>query len=339
MENKIIGLIYEITGNPYFGSEKDKSEDRISEFPKPQEVNEIARTLKKLGFDVEIIDGPRDLLERRDQIRHRCNLLFNKSIGFRGLERKIVVPAICQLYNLPLLGSTAYGMTVARHKYHTNRLLAGCGIRVPSSILAYEGRDLRDEELIRLTLPAIVKPNHESDSLGIDEEAVCGDFEAIKKRIRYVHSKFKQPAIIEDFIGGEEWKIAVIGNRPSVKALGCAGTMKKGHKMSGSLQTRQDVIADTLSYYVPSPGSAVKEAMECAIKVHEILGLRDYSRCDFRLDECGLPFCMEISTHPDIDSGCSFVAAAMQSISSYQGVIEEIVRVAMAREAELEATT
>jgi D-alanine-D-alanine ligase len=111
--------------------------------------------------------------------------------------------------------------------------------------------------------------------------------------------------------------------------------MKRGKKMSGSLQTRQDVIGDTLSYYTPSAGLAVQQAMECAVKVHELLGLRDYSRCDFRLDESGAPYCMEVSTHPDIDDGCSFVAAALQSISSYQGVIEEIVLAAMARETAL----
>ncbi|HUJ10674.1 MAG TPA: hypothetical protein VL171_11665 [Verrucomicrobiae bacterium] len=332
MQGKVIGLVYEITGNPYFGTDQNKSEDRISEFPKPQEVNQIARTLKELGFGVEIIDGPQGLLERSADIRQRCSLLFNKSIGFRGLERKIAVPAVCQLYNLPLLGSTAYGMTLARHKYHANRLLAGFGIRVPNSILAYEGQYPNGEGLAHFRLPVIVKPNHESDSLGIDEDAVCGDSEAVKRRVRHVHERFHQAAVVEEFIGGEEWSVAVLGNRPDTKALGCAGVLKNGKRISGSLQTRLDAIGDTITYYMPTFGPAVVEAMECAVRVHELFGLRDYSRCDFRLDENGAPFCMEVSTHPDLDSESSFAAAAMQSISCYREVIGEIVRTAMARE-------
>lgn len=333
MPNKkiIIGLIYEISGNPYFGAQQDKSKDRICEFPKPSEVNQLAQVLKELEYGVEIIDGPRDLLRRASELRSKCSLLFNKSIGYHGLERKIAVPAICQLSDMPFLGTSAYGMTLARHKYHTNRLLSGIGFNVPNAILMQVGSTPEPNDLRHLHFPVIVKPNHESDALGITDDSVCYDFGQTNVRIKMIHDRFDQPAIIEEFIGGEEWKVAVLGNCPNTHALGCVGVMKNGIPITGSLQTRTDVVEDTLSYYTPTNDRLVQHALHLATQIHNIMGLCDYSRCDFRLDKQDKLCCMEVSTHPDIDAESSFITAAKQSLLDYDTIIRSIVETALSR--------
>jgi len=326
-----IGLIYEITNNPYFGSHENLSSDRISEFSKPSEINDITRAIQDCGYKVEVIDGPHDLLKRAGIIKNNCTALFNKSIGFHGLERKIAVPAISQLFGLPLIGSSAYGMTLARHKYHTNRLLCGMEVNVPGAIQVFSEEEMSEDKFESLQFPVIVKPNHESDALGIDEKSVCNTKTEAANRVKYILKLFKQPVVIEEFINGEEWKVAVVGNGSDVKAVGCSGVLKNGKSIKGSLQTRRDVVDDTLSYYTPTQNDLVKASYKIAEMVHVNLGLQDYSRCDFRLNNVDELVCMEISTHPDLSRNSSFCSAAEQSLGGYVDIINALIEGAILR--------
>ena len=112
-----IGIIYEITDNPYFSDSPVEFSDKISEFVYPSEIKDICKSLEELNYDYEIIDGPQGLLSSIEK-KNICNLYFNKSIGFKGLERKIPVPAISLLYNLPIIGSKGYGIYCPRSLVH-----------------------------------------------------------------------------------------------------------------------------------------------------------------------------------------------------------------------------
>ncbi len=323
-----LAVVYEISRNPLFDSTADRAEDRLTEFAQPTEINDLLRVLEQLGHQTIVVDGPIDLLNRADTIRSTCDFVFNKSIGFSGLERKIHVPAICQLFDLNLLGSSAYAMTLARHKYHTNRLLAGFGLPVPKAVLWQVGESVN---VAGFRSPLIVKPNHESDAIGISNESIVETIDDALDRAKWVYTKYRQPAVIEEFIPGEEWKIPVIGNGPDAVAVGCVGVMRDGSPIIDSLQTREDLLSSRLNYY-EVPGSDTSElAKSMAVLIHRALGLHDYSRCDFRLRRDGSPVCMEVSTHPGIDLASSFVAAALQQIDGHAAVVQAIIAAAERR--------
>jgi D-alanine-D-alanine ligase len=239
------------------------------------------------------------------------------------------VPALCDFYNIPYIGSTGYVMTMARNKYHTNRFLMGIGIKVPPAFLIPYGDQL-PEGLPEY--PVIIKPNDEAGALGICEQSIVTGLPAIKVRAEALHEKFKHPVIIEEYIIGEEFKVAVIGNGGSAKAVGCVGVSRNGKPIVGSLQTREDIIYDRLSYYTPNSKPLIEKAMEVAVFIHRQMGCRDYSRIDFRISKDGssLVF-MEVSTQPDIGKHSSFISAAKQSFSTYENVIKGIYNSALQR--------
>ena len=326
-----IAIVYEISQNPLFESVGESNADRLTEFAQPSEIDSIVSTLKDLGHSIGVIDGPFDLLQRAEDVRAEFDLVFNKSLGFKGIERKIHVPSICLLYGIPMLGSSAYSMTLARHKFHTNRLLAGLGYRVPGAVLM-TGQNPPCLESLRL--PLIVKPNQESDAVGISTDSVVnGHIEAIA-RARWIVKTFNQPAIIEEFIGGEEWKIPVLGNLEMAQAMGNVGVMRNGEPILGSLQTRQDLLERRLRHYAVPDNEASAEAKSLAEAVHRDLGLADYSRCDFRLDDEGQVYCLEVSTHPELNRHSSFIAGASIGGQSYSEILESIVRTALLRHAD-----
>jgi len=299
-----IGVVYEITGNPLFGAEPDATHGRLAEFANPTEVNLLVRSLKDMGFGIEIIDGPNSLINNVDAVKRTCDLVFNKSIGFYGLERKILVPAICQLYELPFVGTSAYPMTLARHKFHTNRLIHGLSINVPKAALF-----------------------NKDDSVDL----VCTNARLAKDRAEWVVREFSQAAIIEEFIGGEEWKVPAIGNDKDAQGVGVVGVMRNGRPIVGSLQTRSDVVGDLLDYYTPDDARQKARALELAVRVHNVMGLRDYSRTDFRIGDNDVLYCMEVSTHPEISVDSSFIRAAQQTLADYEAILNAIINAACRR--------
>ncbi len=325
---KKIGVIYEITGNPYFDNLSTDFSNKISEYVYPSEINDICSSLEELGYDYELIDGPNGFIEDIQKKNH-CEIYFNKSIGFNGLERKIVVPAIAKLHKIPLIGTSAYAMTLARHKYHTNRLLYGMGFNVPFAYLIYNLDNIPDIP----SFPVILKPNHESDALGINENSICFNLKQLKQRAEQIFHIFKQPIIIEEFISGEEWKVAVIGNGNTISACGVVNTLKNGISMNDTLQTRDDILSNNLSYsYAKS--KLLNEAEKLSINIHKLLGLYDYSRCDFRLSADGQKiYCMEVSTHPFISNSeaCSFTYSAKKTLHTYTNTIDQIIKAALKR--------
>jgi D-alanine-D-alanine ligase len=324
-----IALVYEISNNPHFDPRVTTNSDSLLTLVRPSEIDRLIQAFKENGYSVEIVDGPQTLAERAPALKASCHFLFNKSIGFVGLERKSAVPAICYLHQLPLVGSGGYAMTLARHKFHTNRLLAGIGYSVPNAVLWRDDSDL--SRLEALQYPVIVKPNQESDCLGITSASVVNSPLDAAEQARIVATKFRQPAIVEEIIPGEELRVPVIGNGKSTRAFGCVGVMRNGQPIVGSVLTWEDQLSDGLGYY-QIPVSPIRKTLEeTASNVHRDLNLRDYSRVDFRLDASGKPVCMEVSTHPELSIDCSFVRAASEILKGYNEIVNEILAAANVR--------
>jgi D-alanine-D-alanine ligase len=323
-----IGIIYEISGNPYF-IDGFEGYSNVSEYVYPSEINDICQALKENGYNFEVIDGVFDLLKREEQLKSECIIFFNKSIGFKGLERKTPVPVLAQLYQLPMIGSTAYSMTLARHKFHTNRLLRGLGFLVPKAWVLYNPLD-KSSEIEKF--PVIVKPNAESDSLGIDENSVCYNLDDAVAKAKQIIELFGAPVIVEEFIPGAEIKVAVIGNADDTDVAGAVYILKKGEWLPGTFQTRADVLSDYLSYTPVSEKTVFGAVTKLAKEIHRLLELNDYSRIDFRIGADNLVYCMEVSTHPYIaNTNAAFTSAAAQRYDSYSAMIGAILKAARKR--------
>ena len=321
-----IALVFEIDDNPHFCTKainKDQSDCSSYDLVTRTEVELIESALRSLGHEVERINGSKELLQRAPDLHASKTVVFNKSRGISGLERKIAVPVICDHFKIPCVGSSGYVATLARHKYHTNRLLAGMGFSVPFAFIVYCGQSVPTNPT---SSKVIVKPNHEAGALGINRASVVDSHEEICKAVAQIHNQFKQAAVIEEYVSGEEFKVAVIGNRNKAHALGCVAVMVNGESIIDSLQTRDDVRLDRLTYYNPKDSALAEEALSLAAQVHTAFECRDYSRIDFRVSEDkSHVICMEVSTQPDLGGHSSFISAAKQTLHNYETGILSIL--------------
>ena len=78
---------------------------------------------------------------------------------------------------------------------------------VPTHVLLKPGDDVA-----AVAFPAFVKPICESRSVGISNESVVHDEEELRRRVAYIEREFDEPALVEEFLPGDEYTALVLGN-------------------------------------------------------------------------------------------------------------------------------
>ncbi len=79
-----------------------------------------------------------------------------------------------------------------------------------------------DIDLSRLKYPLLIKPTYEGTSIGITQDNLIfsEDKNRIIKLINNLYENLNQPIIIEEFIGGKELSVSIIGWKDNIKTWG-----------------------------------------------------------------------------------------------------------------------
>ena len=109
---------------------------------------------------------------------------------------------------IPYIGSNSQTMKDMIDKFHTHEVLEGRGVPVPAHYLVA----VDDPDVSMIRYPAFVKPMGESRSVGVNDDSVVNSEEELRKQVTYIHREFRQPALVEDFLPGDEFTALVLGN-------------------------------------------------------------------------------------------------------------------------------
>jgi glutathione synthase/RimK-type ligase-like ATP-grasp enzyme len=108
---------------------------------------------------------------------------------------------------IPYIGSNSQTMKDMIDKFHTHQVLAARGVLVPAHHLLRPGDDVS-----HVRYPAFVKPMGESRSVGVTDESVVNSESELRRQIAWIDREFHQPALVEDFLPGDEFTALVLGN-------------------------------------------------------------------------------------------------------------------------------
>ncbi len=109
---------------------------------------------------------------------------------------------------IPYIGSNSQTMKDMIDKFHTHAVLARHGVPVPAHHLVRVG----DDDLSAIRYPAFVKPMGESRSVGVTDDSVVTSEDELRRQVAYVDREFRQPALVEDFLPGDEFTVLVLDN-------------------------------------------------------------------------------------------------------------------------------
>jgi len=156
--------------------------------------------------------------------------------------------------------------------------------------------------------PAILKPNFGDSSIGITQEAVVHDPSALVQYLRELRSSVTAgPVLIQEFLTGPEYSVALIGNPGyELRALPILTVdySKLDPALPKILGYESKWLPDSpywtdIAYHEARLSSDVeRELVDHSRRLFERLHCRDYARFDFRADATGKIKLLEVNPNP-----------------------------------------
>lgn len=326
-----IGLAYDLKEK--VPAHHVRTDDALEEYDSRETVDGIAAALTSFGHSAVMLGGGREFLET--VLRENVDLVFNIAEGlgnYRGREAQ--VPGVLEMLDIPYTGSDPQCLSVCLDKPLTKQLVASAGIRTPAWRVISSLAGLAETQWNGLPFPAIVKPAYEGSSKGVLSSSIVNSAaEAIEFSKSWLE-RYRQPVMVEEFVGGDELTVGVVGNSPP-KVIGIMRILprKTDAPFIYSLEVKRD-WERLVDYECPARlDTKILKAIEnSTLKIFEVLGCRDFSRIDFRLDDTGSPCFLEINPLPGLNPRSSdLIIMARKMGWSYEALIGAVLGAAIER--------
>ena len=324
---KTVGLTYDLKTDYRF--KEGDPDDANAEFDHPSTVEVIADSIASLGYTVKKIGNVNNLLDNIHSLG--VDIVFNISEGLIGRNRESQVPILLEVANIPFVGADGLTLGLTLDKILTKKILLYEGIPTPKFFEAKEARDVIDTD--HMQFPMIVKPRFEGSSKGLSEKSKVDNIKELQEQVNYIISTYRQPALIEEFISGQEFTVALIGNNP-VEAMPPVQVRIDGELDLGDLfYTFNRISSDRAGYVCPAQinDELNKKLMDLAVRTYKAVECCDFGRVDFRVDKKGNPFVLEINPLPSLSTEDVFMFIAKYLGISYNDIIAKIINAALQR--------
>jgi len=262
------------------------------------------------------------------------DIVFNMAEGLTGADREARIPALLERWGIPFTGSSARTLCTCLDKAATKRVLQQHGLPTP----AYAVISCADRLPDLPAFPLIVKPLHEGSSKGIDQASVVSTRAALQDRVTYVLATYRQPALVETFVSGREFSVALLGNGAEVTVLPfveiCFTALPPGALPLYSYAAKwlwdtPEQPLDILRYPIDLPAQLTQAIVDLCCHAFLALECRDWCRIDVRLDAHGQPQILELNPLPGIlpnpQSHSCFPKAAAAAHISYAVLIHRVL--------------
>lgn len=310
---------------------EDEPPDAHAELDGEQTVAAVAEALRWAGHEVVLIEGDQRVWERlRSQ---PLDIAFNMCEGLQGDSRESQIPALLEMLGIPYTGSNVLSLAVSLDKPMSKKLFTYHGVPTPRFRVVPPGKraDLRG-----LRFPLFVKPAHEGSSMGITPDSVCRDRGSLDEQVGRVHRLYRQEALVEEFVGGREFTVGIVGNEeplilPIMEINFNLCPPEHGAVYSYHFKTEWD--ADDY-YLCPAPVSEdlASQLRRTALDAFRALGCRDVGRVDIRLGRDGSPQVLEVNPLPGLTPAFSDLPrVALAAGIRYEELVNLILEAALNR--------
>jgi D-alanine-D-alanine ligase len=305
------------------------SAEDAAEFDTEATIRSIESGLRELGHEVIRI-GRCPALARRLAAGERWDLVFNFCEGARGRSREAQVPALLECFDIPYTFCDPVTAGLTLDKALAKRVVRDAGLPTPDFLVVEESGDLQS---LSMPFPLFAKPLAEGTGKGIDAASICRDRAALEATCRRLIERFRQPALVEEFLPGREVTVGLLGTGRDARALGVMEVRLLQSAESGvySYQNKEQ-CEQRVEYRLVEPGPFRDEAARVALECYRLLGCRDAARLDLRADAQGRPNFIEANPLAGMNPSHSDLPILNGLLgNTYQDLLSEILRSAMKR--------
>jgi len=287
-------------------------------------------------LSIPVYDSLKDLRKNLEPFSPKTVFVYNYCDTFAG--NNLAATKIARLLDtrgFRHTGSTADVITTCIKKGQTKRKLIAHGVSTPR----YQVFS-KPTGTYRYDLPAIVKPIADDGSVGITKESVVKTQEELMKRVEYIIHRYKQDALVEEYIQGRELAVSVWGNGADIQVLPIVEQdyslipdplcriLTYESKWDPASFEYQNIPSRCPADLEPDEQSRVADV---ARRAYQVLGLRDFGRVDIRYRD-GIPYVIDINEIPDLGPGDGFSKSTQAAGFSHEETVEQILKFAMKRE-------
>jgi D-alanine-D-alanine ligase len=312
--------------------------DTYAEWDSLDTINAIKNSLE-LYHDVTMIEANENAFEKFKNTE--IDIVFNVAECAYGSSREAQIPAMLDMLQIPYTGSDPLTLTTCLDKARTKEVLSYYKIPNAKFLLVQEINDLSNFDL---SFPVIIKPVAEGSSKGIFNSSFINNFFDLETNLAELLQEYSQPFLIEEFLPGREFTVALIGNKNQLEVLPIIELNL--HELPSELvpiySYEAKWVVDTkdnplniFSCPADIDNDLENEIKEVAKKTFNILRCKDWSRIDIRLDANNKPNVIEVNPLPGIlpdpDDNSCFPKAARTAGMNYEEMINRVLNTAAKR--------
>ncbi len=326
-----IGLSYDLKEAVLL--EQSHPEDALEEYDSLETVQGIATAIEAEGHSVVRLGGGREFLN--SILREKVDLVFNIAEGlgnYRGREAQ--GPSVLEMLSIPSSGSDPQCLMLCLDKPLTKKRVTTAGINTPRWQVIGSESELKSLCWDGFPFPAFIKPAWEGSSKGIRRNSIAQNPEQVALAVETLLGTYRQPAMVEEFIAGDEVTVGIVGNSPPT-IVGIMRILPRNPEQHFiySLEVKRD-WEELVDYECPAqlPSSVLQEIRDASLRAFEVLGCRDFARLDFRLSPQRKPYFLEINPLPGLNPKSSDIVILAKKMGwSYQGLISAVLNAALER--------
>ena len=297
----------------------------------------VLDALRELGHTTEhlaIFDNL-DVLQQKLQA-FEPDVIFNLADQFknnRAFDQHIV--SFLAMRGVPFTGCGSTGLTLCKHKGISKKILSYHRIHTPDFVTIARGKRIARPK--RLKFPILVKPLKEEASLGISQASFVETDEQFKERVQFIHEKFDNDVIAEEYIEGRELYVSIFGNHrlqvlpirelvfrevppDEPKIATYKAKWDEEYRKRWGLQNQ---FAEGLD-----PAVIANIERVCK-RIYHLLTIDGYARLDLRLTPKNEVYFIEANPNPILAADEDFAQSALKANLTYPQLIDRIIRLGL----------
>lgn len=255
-----------------------------------------------------------------------CDIIFNALHGSFGEDGK--VQALLEQCGVKYTGSGVAASALAMDKFHSREIFKLAGFNTPKTMKIKKGENYQAQVnffINKITkLPVVVKPCSNGSSVGVQ---IVNDPAKIEKAVQSAF-EFDNQVLIEEFIKGRELTCGVLENFNGQSASTLPVTEiipLRGHKFFNYNAKYKSGHSNEITP-APIDEAVYKKAQDIAVRAHQVLGCRGYSRTDMILKNGnGTVYVLETNTLPGLTTNSLLPKAAQSAGLTFSQLLDSII--------------